>query len=365
MSVTGAFDDQTASAVTGFQQKYASQILTPSGLTNGTGYVGKATRTKLNSLFGCGVISAPLPTPIPINGGPLTISPSGNIQNYVSPGQSKVLIGSYSLTASQAEGVSLSNLDLAVGSAYFQNVQMYINGSQFGGAWASPTIGASHTFVGLSPATITAGATATVQVFADISSDASGQVASAATVMGCVASGMTTNISITCNTASGPGLTFTGGADTGPWVEVQPTNMQFVAAPGTSNSQVSPQTLTVYTSASVTAFNVTVSSIPNWLQMSAPPYSSNTPITVTVLPNGLAAGSYSGTITISSPTNQFLPIVVPVMLTVTSITSTQPLTILSPATGTIWAQGTTQNIQWQTASPGQPVGMALLFVPKR
>ncbi len=53
VSVSGTFDEQTASAVTGFQQKYASQILTPSGLKNGTGYVGKATRTELNSLFGC------------------------------------------------------------------------------------------------------------------------------------------------------------------------------------------------------------------------------------------------------------------------------------------------------------------------
>jgi peptidoglycan hydrolase-like protein with peptidoglycan-binding domain len=40
---TGTFDDQTASAVTGFQQKYASTILAPYGLTNGTGYAGKAT----------------------------------------------------------------------------------------------------------------------------------------------------------------------------------------------------------------------------------------------------------------------------------------------------------------------------------
>ncbi len=53
VSVTGTFDDQTASAVTGFQHKYANQVLAPSGLTNGTGYVGRATRAKLNSLFGC------------------------------------------------------------------------------------------------------------------------------------------------------------------------------------------------------------------------------------------------------------------------------------------------------------------------
>lgn len=53
VKITGTFDDQTASAVSGFQQKYASQILTPNGLQYGTGYAGKSTRSELNSLFGC------------------------------------------------------------------------------------------------------------------------------------------------------------------------------------------------------------------------------------------------------------------------------------------------------------------------
>ena len=61
------FNEQLASAVVGFQQKYASEILTPNGLSYGTGYVGPSTRAKLNALYGCAptttVISVPEPVP--------------------------------------------------------------------------------------------------------------------------------------------------------------------------------------------------------------------------------------------------------------------------------------------------------------
>ena len=76
VAVTGSFGDQTASAVTGFQQKYASTILTPNGLQYGTGYVGASTRAKLNSL--CGIT----PAPTPISNGPTittTSLPNGTV----------------------------------------------------------------------------------------------------------------------------------------------------------------------------------------------------------------------------------------------------------------------------------------------
>ncbi len=47
------FNEGFASAVTGFQEKYKSEILTPNGLSHGTGYVGPSTRKKLNQLYGC------------------------------------------------------------------------------------------------------------------------------------------------------------------------------------------------------------------------------------------------------------------------------------------------------------------------
>jgi|GEM_PF-7114431 len=51
--VSGNYDAVTKAAVALFQQKYASEILTPYHLTRGSGNVGNATRAKINALISC------------------------------------------------------------------------------------------------------------------------------------------------------------------------------------------------------------------------------------------------------------------------------------------------------------------------
>ena len=60
MEEKGVFGETLAAAVVAFQEAHAEEILRPSGLSNGTGYVGPATRRVLNRLYGC-TVQRPVP----------------------------------------------------------------------------------------------------------------------------------------------------------------------------------------------------------------------------------------------------------------------------------------------------------------
>ena len=47
------FDTSVFNAVVSYQEKYAANILSPVGLTQGTGYVGPSTRAYINSHLSC------------------------------------------------------------------------------------------------------------------------------------------------------------------------------------------------------------------------------------------------------------------------------------------------------------------------
>ncbi len=57
------FNENLASYVSEFQEKYASEILTPNNLRRGTGFLGASTRAKLNKLYGCGNNRPPVTPP--------------------------------------------------------------------------------------------------------------------------------------------------------------------------------------------------------------------------------------------------------------------------------------------------------------
>jgi hypothetical protein len=233
--ITGSFDDQTAAAITSFQEKYASQILAPYGLSNGTGYAGKSTRAELNLLFGCGTTKNP-PIACPAWGcnGPQPIHPVTPVSSVlvtqntglpsasITAGSVSQMIGSYILSASNTEGVVINTISINAGqnATIFQNLRLMVNGTQFGTTQPILSNNAVYAFSG--PAiTIPAGMSLTLNVYADVSvKGVPAGTADATTFTSCAAAGQVSYGTYTCNSVVGQTMTIGNVATGGPSLSV-------------------------------------------------------------------------------------------------------------------------------------------------
>lgn len=128
----------------------------------------------------------------------------------VSAGVTSQEIGSYSLTASSAEGVSVSNVSVQANGAAFQNMKLLVNGVQFGTTQGTVSSGTQYTFSG-SPFTVPAGSTVDINVYADTLSSGAGTISPATTLTGLSGTGLISNAAISLvSSVPGQALSFGG-----------------------------------------------------------------------------------------------------------------------------------------------------------
>ncbi len=108
-SETTYFGSLTKTAVVKFQNKYASEILTPLGLTAGTGYVGSSTRSKLSTMVG-GVSSTPGTTPITGTGLQVSFASSNPASGTVVDGQGLAPLAAFMFVNGDSADAKITSL---------------------------------------------------------------------------------------------------------------------------------------------------------------------------------------------------------------------------------------------------------------
>ena len=188
-SETDYFGGLTVAAVAKFQNKYASEVLTPVGLSAGTGYFGSSSRAKANSL--CAVASTPTTpstpsTPsTPATGTGISVVGGSQPTATLAPDSAaRVPFTNFIVTAGSdgdvvMDSVSIERSGLAPDAVFSGIVLLDSDGVQIG---TSKTLNSNHQATVGAKTTIPAGTSKTFTIAGNMASDNSSRDGTIATL---------------------------------------------------------------------------------------------------------------------------------------------------------------------------------------
>ena len=176
---TTRFGPLTKAAIVKFQDKYFNEILAPNNLTKGTGVVGPSTRATINSL--CASVSASsqsqnpaqvaaAASAVPVD--ELTVSDPGQPEPSLAPANAAPLALTFTLTAGSKDvivnEVTIERTGFGADGAFLSFGLWDEQGLQIGNV---ATLNSMHRAVFRRPFTVHAGASQTLEVYANMNAD--------------------------------------------------------------------------------------------------------------------------------------------------------------------------------------------------